>query len=62
MGRSRSRPKPRARAFNWLTSPNSRSTLSARSTQEFGSDRLRAHASQSVALRLNCAPHCPHSE
>ena len=62
MGSSRSRPKPRARVFNWLTSPNSLSTLSVRSTQEFGRDRLRAHASQSVALAESCAPHCPHSE
>ena len=62
MGSRSKRPKPRARVFNWLTSPNSRSTLSARSTQGFGRDRLRAHASHSVALALSWAPHCPQSE
>ena len=62
MGSSSSRPKPRARVFSWLMSPNSRSTLSVRSTQEFGSDRLRAHASHSVALAVSCAPHWPQSE
>ena len=48
--------------FNWLTSPKSLSTLSVRSTQEFGKDRLRAHASHRVALAVSWAPHCPHSE
>ena len=62
MGSSSSRPKPRARMFNWLTSPKSLSTLSVRSTQEFGKDRLRAHASHRVALAVSWAPHCPHSE
>lgn len=62
MGSTRSRPKPRARVFSWLTSPNNLRTLSARSTQEFGRERLRAQASHRVALAASWAPHCPHNE
>jgi hypothetical protein len=62
MGSDSSSPKPRARAFHRLTTPNSRSTPSVRSTQEFGIERLRAQASHSVALAVRCPPHCPQSE
>jgi hypothetical protein len=62
IGSSNSTPNPRARMFQRLTRPNSRSTPSVRSTQEFGNERLRAQASQSVALALSRAPHCPQSE
>ena len=62
IGSDSSTPKPRARMFHRLTKPNSRRTPSVRSTQEFGIERLRAHASQSVALIESWAPHCPHNE
>ena len=54
--------KPRMRSAHRLASPQSRSSASAKSTQEFGAERLRAHALHSVALAARCAPQLPHNE
>ena len=53
---------PRMRSAHRAASPNNRRTASAKSTQEFGADRLRAQASQSVALAARCAPQLAQSE
>jgi hypothetical protein len=50
------------RSAHRAANPNNRRTASAKSTQEFGADRLRAQASQSVALAARCAPQLPHNE
>lgn len=62
IGSASSTANPRIRSLQVRAKPRACSRASVRSIQEFGSDRLRAHASHSVALAESGTPQLPHSE